>query len=219
MPASAAPVSRPAPATVVGAANGASVGPARGGEDAGVLRTPERRPPAPAREPLIGPPAERRRSSGGLRFGLLVGILLVIGAVAAVIIVTSGTGSQSAAQSPSSNSPGAGGGFDPAHVTVAVLNGTATNQLAHKVAAHLAALGYQEGRIATASDQAVTATTVAYLAGAGDRNAALHVAKALNLNRSSVVPINQDAEAVACPPPGSCTANVVVTVGADLAQT
>jgi hypothetical protein len=43
------------------------------------------------------------------------------------------------------------------------------------------------------------------------------VATALNLGPSSVQPIDQSTQQVACPPPAPCTANVVVTVGADLA--
>ncbi len=149
---------------------------------------------------------------------MLLGILLLIGAAAAVVIVTSGTGnSGSSSKTPASNASGSRApAFDPSHVTVAVLNGTATNQLAHHVAARLAGLGYQKGVIATASNQTVASTIVAYLPGSSNRGDALHVAKALHLGRSAVSPINQAAQAVACPPPNTCTANVVVTVGSDL---
>jgi hypothetical protein len=151
---------------------------------------------------------------------MLVGILLLIGAAAAVVIVTSGTGNGgSPSKTPVSNAPGPRApAFEPSHVTVAVLNGTATNQLAHHVADRLAGLGYQKGVIATASNQTVSSTIVAYLSGSANRVDALHVAKALHLRRSAVIPINQSpgALAVACPPPNTCTANVVVTVGRDL---
>ena len=49
--------------------------------------------------------------------------------------------------------------------------------------------------------------------------AALHVAKTLRLSPSSVVPVDSAAQGIACPtssPP--CTADVVLTVGADLAN-
>ena len=101
---------------------------------------------------------------------------------------------------------------------MAVLNGTATNQLAHHIAGRLSSLGYHKGVIATASNQTVSSTVVAYLPGSSNRAAAVHVAKALHLKRAAVTPINRDraARAVACPPPAACPANVVVTVGADL---
>jgi hypothetical protein len=148
-----------------------------------------------------------------------VGALLVVAAAAAVVILTTGTGTQrSSSSTPNSNAPIPGRGFKPSHVTVAVLNGTDTNQLAHHVADGLAAKGYKEGQIATASNQTVTTTEVAYLPGRTNRIDALHVAQALHLKAADVVPINQTAMAVACPPPASCTANVVVTVGSDLAH-
>jgi hypothetical protein len=143
----------------------------------------------------------------------------VVAAAAAAVILTTGTGTQRASSStPASNAPIPRGGFKPSHVTVAVLNGTDTNQLAHHVAAGLATRGYKEGRIATASNQTVTTTQVAYLPGRANRTDALYVAHALHLRPAAVGPIGVAARAVACPPPGACTANVVVTVGSDLAN-
>lgn len=145
---------------------------------------------------------------------------MLIGAAAAVVIITSGTGnSNPASQQPASNVPGpTPPSFLPSHVTVAVLNGTATNQLAHHVADRLAQIGYQKGVIATASNQTVNSTVVAFLPGASNHSDAVHVAKALHLSRAAVQPIKRDqaAQSVACPPPAPCTANVVVTVGSDL---
>ena len=163
----------------------------------------------------------REHSHVGRRFAVLLGLLIVIGGVATVIILTSGTGPQN----PPAHPAKAGGGspapikpaFDPALVTVAVLNGTNTNQLAHHVADRLAAHGFKEGQIATASNQTLTSTVVGYLPGASNRTDALHVAKTLKLPRKTVVPVDDAAKAVACPPPASCTANVVVTVGSNLA--
>jgi hypothetical protein len=165
--------------------------------------------------------SSRSRGSSpiGRRFAVLIGLLVVVGAVAAVIIATSGTGAQNSPQGSGAGSSGtpAKAVFNPALVTVAVLNGTNTNQLAHHVADRLAAKGFTEGRVATAANQTLTSTIVGYLPGAKNRTDALHVARTLNLPASTVAPIDQAAQAVACPPPGACTANVVVTVGANLA--
>jgi hypothetical protein len=232
-PVAAAPVttlSRPAPATVAGGANGAA------GASSGGVAPPGRLPDAPSRPgggapprrpttadfrwaPTFLPGTAGRDGQAWRRFGLLVGVLIVVAAAAAVVILTTGTGTQRPSSStPASNAPIPGGVFKPSHVTVAVLNGTATNQLAHHVAAGLAAQGYKEGTIATASNQTETTTQVAYLPGRrANRTDALHVARALHLRLAVVGPIAQAAKAVACPPPGACTANVVVTVGSDLA--
>jgi hypothetical protein len=70
--------------------------------------------------------------------------------------------------------------------------------------------------VATATDQTHTTTQVAYLPGF--RNVALKVAASLKLSPGSVQPIDPATQAVACPPPAPCTANVVVTVGTDLAS-
>jgi hypothetical protein len=150
---------------------------------------------------------------------MLVGALVLIGAAAAVVIITSGTGSNSSTPPPvPSNAPGpTASAFDPSHVTVAVLNGTATNQLAHRVAGKLASSGYRKGTIATASTQTQSSTVVSYLPGAKNHTDAVHVATALNLKPTAVRPIDQATQQVACPSPGPCTVNVVVTVGNDLA--
>ena len=99
---------------------------------------------------------------------------------------------------------------------MSVLNGTATAQLAHRVATKLAGFGYKEGTVATAADQTRTATVVAYLPGR--QRDALAVAKSLKLGPASVQPIDQSTQAVACPPGTACSAGVVVTVGSDLAN-
>ena len=99
----------------------------------------------------------------------------------------------------------------PSSVTVAVLNGTATPNLAHKVALKLGATGYKQGNVATAPDQTHTATVVGYLPG--QRRQALAVASALKLGSASVQAIDQSNQAVACPPGTPCAANVVVIVG------
>jgi hypothetical protein len=233
---------RTAPATVAGAA-----GPARPPDEApngsssapvGVIDEPA--PAVPVPQPSQAPPGDRtvgarqapifppdrnvfvstRTRHGspiGRRFAVLVGLLVVVGAVAAVVIATSGTGSQNPSSAPGAGGTPATPAFNPALITVAVLNGTNTNQLAHHVADRLAALGYKEGSIATASNQTLTSTIVGYQTGAANRTAALHIARTLKLPPRSVGPVDQAARTVACPPPSACTANVIVTVGANLA--
>ena len=154
---------------------------------------------------------------------LLVGALIAVAAIAALVIITATGGGSSSSRSRSAattNAPGPSRrgtppAFTPSSVTVAVLNGTATNDLAHRVAAKLTSGGYKQGNVFTASNQTQAATVVAYLPGF--RNDALHVATALKLGPASVQAIDQSSQAVACPQPAPCTANVVVTVGADLA--
>jgi hypothetical protein len=150
----------------------------------------------------------------------VVAVVLAGVGVAALLIVTSNGGN--------SNSPPAGNTtnaptartkaiFKPSSVTVAVLNGTDVSQLAHRVALKLQHAGYKEGTVATASDQTHSTTLVGYLSG--HHRAASQVAKKLGLSSSSVAPADQSARAVACPPPSSCRANVIVTVGTDLSNT
>jgi hypothetical protein len=100
---------------------------------------------------------------------------------------------------------------------VAVLNGTDVFQLAHRVALRLHRAGYRDGTVATATDQTHSATVVAYLAG--HRHAAAEVARALKLPPSSVQAADQSSQAIACPPPAACRADVIVTVGSDLSST
>jgi len=225
----------PAPATAAGAANGARErGDAPG--TAAATAEPPTMPPPPRRSPSRPParpagrsrslppqPPPRRASRGSRRFIAAVGVLLVIGAVAGLLIATSGGGSSQApaGTTPASNAPAANKpppaapAFNPASVTVAVLNGTATNNLAHKVGTKLTSGGYKQGALATASDQTRTKTVVAYLPG--QRDAALHVASSLQLGASAVAPVDSSTQAIACPPPNPCGAQVIVTVGSDLA--
>jgi hypothetical protein len=104
----------------------------------------------------------------------------------------------------------------PSSVTVAVLNATTVNQLAHHTAQHLTVQGFKEGQLATASNQSLKATTVGYLPG--HRLDALAVAHALKLTAAAVGPVQAASRALACPGTAPCTADVVVTVGADLAH-
>jgi hypothetical protein len=70
--------------------------------------------------------------------------------------------------------------------------------------------------VTTATDQTRTSTTVGYLPG--HRRDAQAVASTLKLSSGSVAAVDPNTQAVACPPPAACTATVIVTVGADLAN-
>jgi LytR cell envelope-related transcriptional attenuator len=104
----------------------------------------------------------------------------------------------------------------PSSVTVAVLNGTSTSNLAHDVMSELTTLGFKAGPPpATAPDQTHATTIVGYLPGF--RTDALAVAKSLKLKSSAVAPIDANDRAVACgTATTTCAAQVVTIVGADL---
>ncbi len=233
-------VGAPAPATVAGGANGhATMPPPPVGAPVAAQRTAAGEQTVPPRIQIRGrldpagsshppPPAPRKGPSRGRRVLLaLLGLLVVAGIVVALFLITnsgsnSNTSSQQTVNKSSTTSTTAAGrrrkqpaAFSPSSVTVSVLNGTATAQLAHRVATKLTGLGYKEGTVATAADQTRTATIVAYLPG--HQRDALAVAKSLKLGPASVQPIDQNTQAVACPPSTACTAGVVVTVGSDLA--
>ena len=171
-------------------------------------------PPPPPIRPGARRPASRRWLPA------VVAVVLAIVVVAALLIVTSSGGSPR---------PAAGGRttnaitsrpkavFMPSSVTVAVLNGTDVFELAHRVAVKLQHVGYKEGAVATATDQTHTTTQVGYVSG--HRHAASEVASALGLSGGAVAPADQSAQAVACPPPSACRADVIVTVGTDLSNT
>ncbi|MBV9466860.1 MAG: LytR C-terminal domain-containing protein [Solirubrobacterales bacterium] len=165
------------------------------------------------------------RSLAGRGLLALLAAIGVAAVVAALLIVTSSGGGNTqvgGSSTPTTNAPATGhkanpAAVNPATVTVAVLNGTSTSNLAHRIALRLGGVGYKQGTIATASDQTQTATVVGYLPG--HRRDALAVASTLKLGPASVQPVAQSNQAVACPAPSPCAATVVVTVGADLAST
>jgi hypothetical protein len=154
---------------------------------------------------------------------LLVGALVIAAIVVGLLHFTSSGGSSNATRASStSNAPGTSTAqrkrtvtVVPSTVTVSVLNGTATNGLAGRISNQLTSAGYKQGRVATASDQTRTATIVAYMQG--HKAAALAVAKSLKLGPASVQPVDTATQAVACPVSTTCTSQVVVTVGTDLA--
>ena len=184
-------------------------------------------PRAAARRLRTGrPPSRVPRSCRRVIVGVLA-LLVIAGVVVALLVLTKGGNStnnstQAANKSKTTSTAtrprhrrAQTAAFSPSSVTVSVLNGTATAQLAHRVATKLSSFGYKEGAVATAADQTRTATVVAYLPGR--QRDALAVAKSLKLGPASVQPIDQSTQAVACPPGTPCTAGVVVTVGSDLA--
>ncbi len=233
----------PPPATVAGGANGAgATAPPRPGATApprpGATAPPR---PAPAtsgyQRPLAagatsagrrgGPPGARtvpaRRGSRMPRALVLLLAGLGIAAVVVVLLLVTGIGGSSKNAPPprASNASGArrasrAVSVNPASVTVAVLNGTAINGLAHRVASRLQGAGYKQGNDENAPDQTHTSTIVAYLPGF--RRDALAVATTLKLRQSAVQQVDANTRAVACPGPAACTANVIVTVGTDLSS-
>jgi hypothetical protein len=150
----------------------------------------------------------------------------VVAIVIVLLVVTSGGSSNKSAstaapatnaQAGSHRTTSATGAIKPASVTVAVLNGTSTAKLAQSVANQLQSAGFKHGTVGNASDQTQTATVVGYMQG--ERRAALAVAKSLKLGPASVQPVDQSNKTVACPASStSCTTQVVVTVGSDLAS-
>ena len=105
----------------------------------------------------------------------------------------------------------------PSAVTVAVLNGTSTNNLAADVLGKLTAAGYKGGAKQNAAETGVTSTIVGYTSPS-DRSDALAVAKSLNLGPASVQAVSQGDRLKVCAGTAACTTQVVVTAGGDLAQ-
>jgi hypothetical protein len=196
---------------------------------------PPASPPPPRRSGRQSGPPSRRISPV---FFVLAGILIIAVIAVALVFVTgssnnsppsSNASSQSSAASASSSSAAKTGKgskqrkavtatVTPSAVTVAVLNGTATNNLAADVLGKLTAAGYKGNFKQNAAETGVTATIVGYTATTA-RNDALAVAKSLNLAPSSVQAASQGDRAKVCTTTTACTTQVVVTAGSDLAPT
>ncbi|MFL5862050.1 MAG: LytR C-terminal domain-containing protein, partial [Solirubrobacteraceae bacterium] len=232
----------PPPSTAAGAGNGVARPPVpvpmptMAASAAQMTPPPRGAPSRQGRSPVAPPPHGRTgRERTGRRLRPVIFVLAGILAVAAVAVAlvlftgstdsgTSSTGSPAAAASGAT--PGTTGKagrrrrakvVTPSAVTVAVLNGTTTNNLAHDVLAKLTAAGYHGGpNPQDASETALTSTIVGYTAPA-DRPDALAVAKSLNLGSASVQQISQGDRSKVCGSATSCPAQVVVTAGADLA--
>jgi hypothetical protein len=226
--------STPAPVTAAGGSNGVSHDPVATAVPPRVTPPPARaaqqaqhggrvtQPPRsrPGAQPARG--SERRRSRTGMRVVLLIGALAIAGIVVALVLINKGSSpspspsnTRAASTAPTGRHVKGTVKVTPANVTVTVLNGTATAGLADRVATQLTGVGYKQGTVGNASDQTRTATVVAYMPGG--RNDALAVARSLKLGPSSVQPVDSSTRAVACPGNSTCSAQVVVTVGSDLA--
>jgi hypothetical protein len=197
--------------------------------------TPRPTPPVTAPRRNYGRPEEKSSRIGRASFAV-AGLLVAVIVAAAVLIIShhhSGSGSGSASRSGhahrtaaagkhtrTSNSPSAKHTktvrVNPSTVTVAVLNGTTTNNLAADVLQKLSTAGFQPGRTSNYPDQTQTTTTIGYLPS--DRAKALAVASALDLSDKAVVKVSMTAREVVCSTPTACPDQVVVVVGADLAS-
>jgi hypothetical protein len=177
-----------------------------------------------------GRPAEKPRSRIG-RGSIAVAVVLLAVIVAAVVIVLTHQGSSGSspttnraashsATSSHSNASKHGKAsrtvrVDPTKVTVYVLNGTSTNNLAADVSSKLNQAGFQQGGTGNYTDATQTTTTVGYMPGYSAEGYA--VAKSLGLSKGSVHKVNTAARDLACAAtPTSCPDQVIVTVGADL---
>ncbi len=161
---------------------------------------------------------------------MLAFVLAVVVVVGVLVVLTNSGGpttqntpAQGAARSTGATSSAkarktkAAAAVAPASVTVAVLNGTLTNNVAHDISTKLQTAGYRQGTIATATDQTHTSTIVGYLPN--DKRDALAVAKSLKLAPASVQVVDPNNRSVACNGSATtCPAQVVVTVGTDLAS-
>lgn len=217
------------PATVAAGANGHGGPPVVGatavappprvqirpGGDGGPGASP-RRPLPPLREPAFRRPGLARRIIPGL-IGLGAAIVIIV-----VLIVITSSGTKTPAHHAASRTTAkrhkAKAAFNPATVNVAVLNGTAVNNLAHSVAIGLTNAGYKipSAEVATAADQTHSTTIVGYTPG--HQADAAHVARALKLSAGDIAPADAQALGVACTSGSAagCPADVVVTVGMDL---
>jgi hypothetical protein len=221
----------PRPATAAGGANGGPTAspppiPAPAPSAASARPAQPPRPPArngAARQPLTTSRPTGSGSSSHIRAGLMIAAGVAVVAVVVIVLLnaTSGGTSTSSSSAASTSSHRAHHGaratvpLKPANVSVTVLNGTLTTNLAHDITQRLAGSGYRTGTPATATDHTVSSTVVGYR-GRANRAAALLVARSLKLGPASVQPVGQSNLAVACPQTSTCTAQVIVTVGADL---
>jgi hypothetical protein len=220
-----------------------SLGPATESTPPPRVALPRQQQRQPARPPM-GPPPPRRggRESGSSRrinpvFFVLAGILAAA-AVAVVLVFVTGSNGNNSSSSSSSASSGASASNSsaasktkaakqrraavtpvvPSSVTVAVLNATNTSHLAADVLGKLTAAGYKGGATQNASETGLTSTIVGYTVSSA-RADALAVAKSLNLGPASVQSVSQGDRAKVCGTTTTCSTQVIVTAGADLAQT
>jgi hypothetical protein len=190
-------------------------------------------------EPATVLPVFDDESVGGGRFSgvvlpVLIGAVAIAVIIAGLIVITNSNNSTSGNVAHGNNSSATGQSlhkkqtapppFNPAKVTVAVLNGTAQSGLAGDVGKKLGRDGYRQGNITNAASQTQSRTFV-YFVGRGaatsaNRTAAHHVATALKLPASRVaragkVVLQSCAISATGSSLGACSAGVVVSVGQD----
>lgn len=182
--------------------------------------------------PFDDEPAPRRRFAGQV-LPLLIGVVAIAVIVAGLIVVIKAGGGTTAGNGNHSGNSGQTGQnlhnrhtppppFRAASVTVAVLNATAQSGLAGDVGKKLGHEGYKQGNITNAASQTQGHTFVYYVAHGratrANRTAAQHVARALALSRFWVrraghTALQSCAISAAGTSLGSCSANVIVSVG------
>jgi hypothetical protein len=145
-------------------------------------------------------------------------ILLAVIAVVLVLVLSPGSSHHKTAVAHHhlvANIAPAPPGVTPSSVTVAVVNGTNINQLAHHIADRLTGNGFRQGMLATATNQSLSTSSVGYLPG--HRDDGLAVAHALKLPAGAVRPVTQSSEGLVCPTATACTDDVIVVAGSNLA--
>jgi LytR cell envelope-related transcriptional attenuator len=218
-----------AAATIHRSARPAPGGPSRPGS--GPPRAAQGRSSGPQGRRPGGPPPQTmatrtaaRRTRTGTVLMVLAAVLGVGAVVSGVVIITNLHNSSSASRSSAATGTVANHGTAnhlpavvPSTVTVSVLNGTDTSELARTVSDRLSTSGYKKGYVGNyGNSQTKTSSTVEYMRG--DKREAAAVAAALKLPPTSLRPIDTATQQIACPPAnGPCTSAVIVTVGSNLA--
>jgi len=179
--------------------------------------------------PLMQPPEPRPRRRHRLRTTAIavVAAVVVVAVVFGLLKATGGglgsgkssTTKQAATRSAQKTTATKPVAFDPGSVKVAVLNGTSVAGLAKDISSYLSKRGYGTANITNAAIQTQQDTTVSYIQG--EKSAAKHVAKALQINSKLVQLASASVlESCATSPTsasttGTCRGDVIVTVGAD----
>jgi len=185
----------------------------------------------PPRRTVPTPPARDRarpRFPGGRIIQAVIAAVVVV-VVVVVLLSASGGNPKAPKAAVRRHHHHHGVVFNPASVNVAVLNGTAVQGLAAEIGAKLATdkFNVPQATITNAATQTVTTTQVGYQGN--DRKDALQVAKLLNLPTSDVQPASASAVqscaaagsttngATGATTTGICSAQVIVTIGTDIA--
>jgi hypothetical protein len=171
------------------------------------------------------------RFSGALLPLMIAGVAVIVIIAGLIVITNSGggttggtvnhgnTGGGTTGQTLHNNKP-AKTPFNAASYKVAVLNGTAQSGLAGDVGSKLTAAGFKRGNITNAASQTQGLTFVYYVSSNANKIAAQHVAKTLTLPASRVhkagASVIQSCTISATGASlGSCSAQVIVSVGQD----